>query len=118
MKLTMFIFTIISLFLLSACTTSTVVEDSIDNNTNEETSEERVEMTLTELAQFDGRNGNKAYIAVSGVIYDVTESSLWRNGSHNGFQAGQDLTVGITSSPHGTSTLSRFPIVGYLITTP
>ena len=75
-------------------------------------------MTLTELAQYDGKNGNKAYIAVSGVIYDVTNSSLWINGSHNGYQAGQDLTVAITSSPHGTSTLSRLPIVGYLVTTP
>ncbi len=74
-----------------------------------------LELTLEQLAQFDGKNGNKAYIAVNGVIYDVTDSSLWPNGSHNGYQAGQDLTTFIMSSPHGLSTLSRIPIVGTLV---
>lgn len=74
-----------------------------------------LELTLEQLAQFDGQNGNKAYIAVNGVIYDVTDSSLWPNGSHNGYQAGQDLTTFIMSSPHGLSTLSRIPIVGTLV---
>jgi predicted heme/steroid binding protein len=116
MKLTILVFTFISLFLLGACQSDDQNGDTINSvETIEETNEERVEMTLTELALFDGRNGNKAYIAVNGVIYDVTSSSLWRNGSHNGYQAGQDLTAAIASSPHGTSTLSRFPIVGYLV---
>ena len=77
--------------------------------------EDQVEMTLEELALFDGRNGNKAYIAVNGIIYDVSNSSLWPNGRHNGYQAGQDLSVPITSSPHGLSTLSRLPIIGTLV---
>lgn len=28
--------------------------------------------TTTELAEFDGRNGHPAYVAVKGVVYDVS----------------------------------------------
>jgi predicted heme/steroid binding protein len=67
-----------------------------------------------ELAKFDGLNGNAAYIAVSGKVYDVTDVSQWKNGSHFGkYQAGKDLTTEIlTVSPHGVSKLDSVPIVG------
>lgn len=40
----------------------------------------QLELTLEELAAYDGKDGNPAYIAVDGVIYDVTDVSLerWR----------------------------------------
>lgn len=72
-------------------------------------------LTLEELKQYDGKNGNPAYIAVDGVIYDVTNVPQWRNGEHNGFSAGQDLTDEIKSiSPHGVSKLKTVPVVGRL----
>ncbi len=106
MKLIYVLLISLSIFTLSACTT---------NDFEPIPTEDQVEMTLEELALFNGLNGSKAYIAVNGVIYDVSNSSLWPNGSHNGYQAGQDLTVPIMSSPHGLSTLSRLPIVGTLV---
>jgi predicted heme/steroid binding protein len=75
---------------------------------------EQIQMTLSELSAFDGRNGNKAYIAVSGKIYDVTGNPFWSNGNHNGYQAGQDLTVQLSSSPHGIANVLRQPLVGFL----
>ena len=39
-------------------------------------------MTKAELAGYDGRNGQRAYIAVNGTVYDVTASSRWENGLH------------------------------------
>ena len=70
-------------------------------------------LTLEELSQYDGTNGNPAYIAVDGVIYDVTNVSAWRNGQHNGFAAGQDLTEEIKNvSPHGVSKLNGITVVG------
>ena len=70
-------------------------------------------LTLEELAAYNGKNGMPAYVAVNGVIYDMTNSALWRNGMHNGYEAGKDLTeVIMTKSPHGLSTLSRVPVVG------
>jgi predicted heme/steroid binding protein len=72
--------------------------------------------TLDELAKFDGKNGNPAYIAVDGVVYDVTNVPEWKGGSHWGrFFAGKDLTTEIkTLSPHGVSKLKGVPVVGTL----
>lgn len=72
--------------------------------------------TLEELAVYDGTNGNPAYIAVDGIVYDVTNVSQWRGGQHNGFTAGKDLTEEIkTISPHGVSKLVGLVVVGTLI---
>lgn len=74
-----------------------------------------VVMTLEELAKYDGKNGNLAYIAIDGVIYDVTDVPQWSNGDHNGFSAGRDLTNEINNiSPHGVSKLKAVPVVGKL----
>jgi predicted heme/steroid binding protein len=106
MKLFIILISSVGLLFLSACSS---------NDFEPIPTEDQVEMTLEELALFDGRNGNKAYVAVNGIIYDVTNSSLWSNGGHNGFRAGQDLSVAIMSSPHGLSTLERLPVVGTLV---
>lgn len=75
----------------------------------------QVELTLDELAQYNGKDGNPPYIAVDGVIYDVTNVPQWRNGEHNGFSAGNDLTEQIKNiSPHGVSKLKGLPVVGTL----
>ena len=70
--------------------------------------------TLDELKTYDGQNGNPAYVAVNGVVYDVTKAKGWSNGAHQGNTAGQDLTSVIASAPHGTSILSGLTIVGTL----
>ncbi len=75
-------------------------------------------MTLKELAQFNGQNGAPAYVAVSGVIYDVSGSKLWENGNHEGLhQAGQDLTEALQTAPHVRSVVERFPVIDKLTTT-
>jgi predicted heme/steroid binding protein len=92
---------------------STTEEPETTESTSEETeeSEENVVFTAQTLAYYDGQEGRPAYVAVDGVVYDVTSSSRWRNGAHNGFQAGRDLTRQFNNQ-HGDSRLSRFPIVG------
>lgn len=73
-------------------------------------------LTIEELSQYNGKDGNPAYIAVDGTIYDVTEVTYWKDGEHNGFTAGKDLTEEIkTISPHGVSKLKGLPVVGELI---
>ena len=70
-------------------------------------------MTFQELAQFDGKDGRKAYVAVNGTIYDLTESVRWQNGNHEGVhQAGVDLTEAIKAAPHVRSVIEKFPVVG------
>lgn len=78
-------------------------------------SEERT-FTLEELATFDGKNGQPAYVAVDGIVYDVTNVPEWAGGEHmGGITAGQDLTEEIKDiSPHGLRVLEDLPIVGRL----
>ena len=74
-----------------------------------------LELTLEELAKFNGKYGQRALIAVDGIIYDVTDSRAWKDGMHNGFEAGKDLTEEIkTKSPHGIGKLEGITQVGKL----
>ncbi|MGB9597436.1 MAG: cytochrome b5 domain-containing protein [Candidatus Poribacteria bacterium] len=75
-----------------------------------------IKITKTELLKYNGKNGNSAYIAYKGKIYDVSDSFLWKSGKHQVFhQAGEDLTEAIADAPHGEEMLERFPIVGIII---
>ena len=92
----------------AAATDSAAVKGSAADGT--------LELTLDQLKQFDGKNGNPAYVAVDGILYDVSNVSAWKNGDHNGYSAGNDLTDIIKNkSPHGTSVLDGVPIVGKLV---
>jgi len=72
-------------------------------------------MTLDELKQYNGQNGQKAYIAYKGKVYDVTSSPLWKNGIHQKMhQAGYDLTDVLKNAPHGEEVFARFPMVDTL----
>lgn len=77
---------------------------------------QEVVLTIEELAAYNGKDGMPAYIAVDGVIYDVTEDiGHWQGGMHNGFSAGADLTQEIKEiSPHGVSKLNELTVVGRL----
>lgn len=76
--------------------------------------EEKV-FTLEELAKFNGKDGQPAYIAVDGVVYDVTNLPPWKGGDHNGYNAGKDLTTEIKEkSPHGIAKLELATKVGKL----
>jgi len=99
---------LLSLVLITAC--------SQPAESTETPPVELVEMTAEELSAFNGKDGQPAYIAVDGVIYDVTDVSFWKNGDHNGFEAGNDLTEQIKNvSPHGVSKLKGIPVVGSLV---
>lgn len=72
--------------------------------------------TLEELAKFNGRDGNAAYIAFKGKVYEVSDSSFWLGGDHLGaHDAGKDLTSEIDLAPHGPENLDRVKLIGVLI---
>lgn len=116
---------VVSVLLVStACSSSSNTNQQSSQNTSQTTtstdqassdtaSTQDLSLTLDELKQYDGQNGNAAYVAVDGVIYDVTHVRKWKNGKHEmGITAGQDLTELISQSPHGKSILSEAPVVG------
>ena len=75
------------------------------------------DLTENELLQFDGKEEHPAYIAYNGHIYDVSNSKLWKGGSHmKRHTAGVDLTKVLTVAPHGEDRVLGMPIVGKLIT--
>lgn len=75
-----------------------------------------LELTLEDLSYYDGTDEKRAYVAVEGFIYDMTDSDYWRNGGHNGYQSGQDLTDAINRvSPHGPAFLDRVPKIGIIV---
>jgi predicted heme/steroid binding protein len=105
---------VLLVFVMVACS-----QDNAETTTQAspgETEGEMIELTIEELSQFNGQGGNKAYVAVDGVIYDVTDVPQWRGGSHNGNAAGQDISDQIANlSPHGKRVLNNLKIVGNLI---
>lgn len=73
------------------------------------------EFTLDDLKQYDGRDGRRAYVAYEGVVYDVTDSSMWDGGDHVGaHEAGADLTAAHDDAPHDVHIVD-FPKVGTLV---
>lgn len=93
--------------------TSSNTNSNSSSNTNSSSSSKT--FTVDELKKYNGQNGNPAYVAVSGVVYDVTNARKWKNGRHqNGIVAGMDLTSALPQSPHGDSVLKELPIVGKL----
>lgn len=91
-----------------ASTNDSASDDSSTVTTSEPTTKT---FTSTELAKYDGKNGQPAYIAVDGKVYDV--SSLFINGVHRGCYAGQDLSSEFHDE-HSNSLLSGYEIVGDL----
>ncbi len=75
-----------------------------------------LELTLAQLAEFNGKDGKRAYVALDGVIYDVTDNAGWKNGEHYGELAGTDISDAFKNkSPHDSSILSGLPVVGKLV---
>jgi predicted heme/steroid binding protein len=71
--------------------------------------------TLEDLAKYDGKDGNPAYVAVNGVVYDVTNNAVWAAATHFGLNAGYDLTNQFASCHAGANILSMLPKVGTII---
>ncbi|MBC7913974.1 MAG: cytochrome b5 [Pyrinomonadaceae bacterium] len=67
-----------------------------------------------QLALRNGQDKPEVWVAYRGVIYDVTQSRLWKNGKHYEHWAGQDLTDELKDAPHTISVFERFEAIGML----
>ena len=71
-------------------------------------------ITLEELKEYNGENGKPAYVAIDGIVYDVTDVEPWEGGKHHGNVAGKDLSKAISQSPHKHSVLAKLTEVGLI----
>ena len=74
----------IALFGCSSTDDSSSGNDDSNTATEEPAAPEQAEektFTLDEVHEYDGKDGAKAYIAVDGVVYDVTDVGPWAGGS-------------------------------------
>lgn len=85
----------------------------INKKLEENFSRQDREFTLEELASFNGADGKPAYIAVDGVVYDVSNNAAWGGGTHFGLTAGTDVTSEFKTC-HKEQILSKLPRVGVL----
>lgn len=72
------------------------------------------EYTIQQLALRNGQDKPQVWVAYQGLIYDVGESRLWRNGKHYEHWAGQDLTAELRDAPHTATVFEKFKVVGQL----
>lgn len=70
--------------------------------------------TLSELSQYDGTMGKPAYVAINGIVYDVSTNLKWSGATHFGLTAGKDLSSQFESCHAMASILSKLPKVGVL----
>ncbi len=109
----------IALFLVMVATAAVVtfvIGPKLRRRRQTKIEQQKQNLTLEELRQFDGKEGRPAYIAYDGKIYDVTGSKLWRGGSHaRKHLAGFDLTDALRKAPHGEEKITSMPPVGRLV---
>ena len=70
--------------------------------------------TKSQLALRNGSDKPEVWVAYKGIIYDVTNSRLWRNGKHYEHWAGQDLTDELPDAPHTEKVFEQVVTIGVL----
>ena len=76
---------------------------------------EMKEFSREELQQHNGKDQPTVYVGYDGKVYDVSESKLWKTGSHmKRHPSGANLTEEIGGAPHGPEVFERVSQVGTL----
>ena len=76
--------------------------------------DELPEYSRSYLALRNGQDKPEIWVALHGLIYDVTRSRLWREGKHYEHWAGQDLTDELKDAPHDSKVFEKFKVIGKL----
>lgn len=83
-------------------------------STNSQQSGDMRVFTAEELSAYNGKDGNPGYVAVNGVVYDVSNVAAWAGAVHFGLTAGKDLTSEFSSCHAGQQILSKLKVVGMM----
>jgi predicted heme/steroid binding protein len=110
-KISLFLFMVFTVLIVTF-----VIAPKLKRKAQQGIKSDKKDLTIDELAQFDGKEGRPAYFAFNGSIYDAAASKLWKEGIHvKRHMAGFDLTNALKQAPHGENRLEAVPITGKLI---
>ncbi|MBU3191247.1 hypothetical protein K9O30_18595 [Clostridium bowmanii] len=99
------------------CELSDLLEDDfkVSSNLSSQVSEIRQqEFTLAQLAKYNGANGNPSYVAINGMVYDVSNFLSWSGGYHFGVSAGTDATENFSTCHGASNIIGKLPKIGVL----
>ncbi|MGJ3235385.1 cytochrome b5 domain-containing protein [Marivirga sp.] len=71
--------------------------------------------SIQQLSLRNGQDKDEIWIAYKGIIYDVTDSKLWKNGTHYEHWSGQDLTDELKDAPHTEKVFEKLKVIGELL---
>lgn len=67
------------------------------------------DLTLEELKQYNGETKPQVFVAVKGIIYDVSSSDFYRKGAAYGVFAGHDASINLGNMSHDEKLLNKWP---------
>lgn len=97
---------ILLVLLLTACSNNVATSDGETQDIPD------VVFDAESLAEFNGKDDQPAYVAVDGIVYDVTDVKAWQSPHAGQFEPGKDYSKEILESPHGKKNLEGLTIVG------
>ncbi len=83
-------------------------ESDSDDDDDDEIVE--TEFTLEELSKYDGKSGDKIYLAVGGIVFDVSNTEFYKPDGPLHIFAGKEATINLIDSSFEDETLNKVDI--------
>lgn len=88
------------------------IDELIEENDNSYRQEKI--FTLNELSKYDGKNGKPAYVAIEGIVYDISNDPIFKEVKDMGIMAGKDLTEQFNLYYRMNQIINKMPKIGVI----